>query len=264
MSEYSIVGLPGLYQNWLLAVLDPESVFKLDLENNFLCFSSRYKWIQKINVDFFTAQFSGTTVNTYVSDQNFVWFLYNFLEKTDGVGIHIDTLVTNLETKAAGTVAFDSMLKHFLESYNITLHSDLQYKNNAAIEYFYFLLLDKTSRLKTQSKFTDPKFVNIEYADFEDQDVLRKKLSHLEMFDTNHFNRMYDLLYKRNTRYLTSRRNFVNKIQSGNKEFDILETAYIGMLLTDHKPLDWFNPELRKHEINKRWFDICNLANNLL
>ena len=264
MSDQLILGLPGLYQNWLLAALDPESVFKLDLENNFLCLESRYKWIKKIDVDFFTEQFSGITVNTYVSDQNFVWFLYNFLEKTDGVGIHVDSLVSDLEAKATGTVAFNFMLKHFAESYNITSHTDPQYKVNAAIEYFYSLLLDTTSALKTQSKFTDPKFVNIEYADFGDQDILRKKLSHLEMFDADHFNQMYSLLYRRNTRYLRSRQNFVNKIQSGNSDFDILETAYIGKLLTDREPLDWFNPELRKHKINKRWSDICNIANNLL
>lgn len=264
MNQPSILGLPGLYQNWLLAALDPKSVFELNLENNFLCSLSRYKWIKKMKTDFSTASFPDTTVNTYVDDRNFVWFLYNFLEKTDGVGIYVDSLITDLETKAAGTMAFDFMLRHFSESYDLASHCDLQYKINAAIEYFYFLLLDKTSTLKAQSRFTDPKFVNIEYADFENPDELRKKLSNLELFDVRHFDQMYDLLYKRNTRYLTKRKQFIDKINSGNTDFDILETAYIGMLLTDGDTLDWFNPELRKHEIRQRWSDVCNQANNLL
>jgi hypothetical protein len=44
----------------------------------------------------------------------------------------------------------------------------------------------------------------------------------------------------------------------------VLELAYIGMLLTDQVPLDWFNPQLRENMIKDRWSDICNHADNLL
>lgn len=264
MNEPVILGLPGLYQNWLSAALDPKSEFSLDLEHNFLCKKSRYNWIKKIEIDFTTASFSGPTVNMYVNDQNFVWFLYNFLEKTDGVGISVDVLVDDLEFKAPGTYAFDSMLRHFFKSYNLDQLQDCQYRKNAAIEYFYFLLLNKNTVLKTQCGFTDPTFVNIEYSEFENADLLKSKFLKLEHFDVEHFDQMYQLLVQRNKRYLTIRQRFVNKILSNNRNFDILETAYIGTLLTIYDQLDWFNLEFREETINKRWADICIIANNLL
>lgn len=260
-----MLGLPGLYQNWLLATLDQHSDFKLQNENNFSCNQSRVKLAMKIQTDLSNITFlHSTVINTYVSDQNFVWFLYNFLEKTDGVNIRVDYLIEDLETKAPGTIAFDSILKHWSDSYNLAHHPDYQYRLNSAIEYFYFLLLDTQGNFKHLVGFTDPRFVNIEYANFENKKLLENKLSHLEIFDLNHFNRMYDLLHQRNIRYLTRRHNFVSKIQSNNKNFDILELAYIGMLITDQDPIDWFNTQLRESIINDRWSDICDHANNLL
>jgi hypothetical protein len=264
MNEFSIIGLPGLYQNWLRAALDPECDFSLDLDHNFLCKKSKYEWIKKIEVDFLTAKFSGTTVNTYVNDQNFVWFLYNFLEKTDGVGILVNCLIEDLESKSSGTVAFNFMFKHFSASYDINNHKDHQYRNNAIIEYFYFLLLDQHGVLKSQCRFTDASFINIEYADFENKNTLKNKLSNIKLFDVDHFDRMYMLLYQRNKRYLTLRQNFVNKIFQNNRNFDILETAYIGTILTNSQMLDWFNQDVRDQTINERWSDICVFANNLL
>lgn len=265
MNNYLILGLPGLYQNWLLATLDQTSNFELDSENNFLCNQSKISWVKKMETELADPVLSNSTVvNTYVSNQNFVWFLYNFLEKTDGVGIRVDHLVEDLNTKALGTIAFDFMLKHWSDSYDIENHPDNQYRTNSAIEYFYFLLLDTQSIFKHQVGLTDPGFVNIEYADFENKKLLETKLSHLEIFDQDHFDRMYNLLYQRNIRYLDKRQSFVSKIQSNNKNFDILEIAYIGMLLTDQDRLDWFNTQLRENMINDRWSDICNHANNLL
>ena len=264
MNTLLIVGLPGLYQNWLRAALDPESEFSLDLAHNFLCKKSRYSWTKKIEVDFTTASFPGTTVNMYVNDQNFVWFLYNFLEKTDGVGISVDSMVDDLESKAPGTYAFDTMLRHFFKSYDLDQHRDHQYRKNAAIEYFYFLLLNKHAVLKTQCRYIDPSFVNIEYSEFENPDLLKSKFLNLEHFDVAHFDRMYQLLAHRNKRYLSLRKRFIDKILSNSRNFDILETAYIGTLLTNHNRLDWFNNELREQEIDNRWSDICIVANNLL
>jgi len=265
MTNYVILGLPGLYQNWLLAALDQNSKFKLDSENNFFCSQSKIKWVTKIQTEPIDLMLlNSTVVNTYVSNENFVWFLYNFLEKTDGVGIRVDNLIEDLYTKAPGTIAFDSMLKHWSDSYSIDQHPDQQYRINSIIEYFYFLLLDAQSDFKYQVRYTDTKFVNVEYSDFENKNLLKSKLSHLEIFDLDHFNRMYDLLYQRNSRYLTRKQNFVSKIKSNNKQFDILELAYVGMLFTGQDPLDWFNVQLRNNMIKDRWSDICNHANNLL
>ena len=260
-----MLGLPGLYQNWLLAALDQHSIFELCVENNFSCTQSKINWIKKIPTKLTDPVLADSTViNTYVSNQNFVWFLYNFLEKTDGIGIRVDYLIEDLKNKAVDTIAFDTMLKHWVDSYDIHNHPDYEYRMNSIIEYFYFLLLDTQSIFKYQAGFTDPRFVNIEYSDFENKNLLENKFSHLEIFDLDHFNRMYDLLYQRNSQYLNRRQNFVNKIKSNNKQFDILEIAYIGMLITDQDPLDWFNSQLRENMINDRWLDICNHADNLL
>jgi hypothetical protein len=264
MTDYVLLGLPGLYQNWLLSALDTHSKFELDFENNFCCNQSRIHWIAKIDELLDPTLSDCTVINTYVSNENFVWFLYNFLEKTDGVGLQVDHLVEDLKNKAHGARAFDSMRKHWVDSYNIDNHPDPEYRTNSIIEYFYFLLLDTQNAFKHQVGFTDPRFVNIEYCDFEDKNLLENKLSHLEIFDQDHFNHMYDLLYHRNSQYLTRRQNFVNKIRSNNKQFDILEVAYIGMLITDQDPIDWFNSQLRENTINNRWLDICNHADNLL
>ena len=265
MTDYVMLGVPGLYQNWLLSALDVHSKFELNFENNFSCVKSRIQWIKKIPTDLTDPiLLDSTVINTYVSNQNFVWFLYNFLEKTDGIGIKVDNLLEDLKTKAVDTIAFDSMLKHWVDSYDIDNRPDYQYRTNSIIEYFYFLLLDTQSTFKRQVGFTDPGFVNIEYSDFENKNLLENKLSHLEIFDSDHFNHMYNLLYHRNNQYMTRRQNFVNKIKSNNKQFDVLEAAYIGMLLTDQDPLDWFNVQLRENMINNRWLDICNHADNLL
>ena len=260
-----MLGLPGLYQNWLLSALDQHSDFKLQHENNFSCNQSRVNWAKKIQIDLSNPTLlHSTIINTYVSNQNFVWFLYNFLEKTSGINIRVDYLIEDLEIKAPGTIAFDSMFKHWSDSYDIGHHPDYEYRVNSAIEYFYFLLLDTQNKFKYQVGFTDPRFVNIEYSDFENKNLLKNKLSHLEIFNPVHFDCMYDLLYQRNSQYLTRRQNFVSKIKSNNKQFNILEIAYIGMLLTDQYPIDWFNAQLRENMINDRWLDICNHANNLL
>jgi hypothetical protein len=76
-------------------------------------------------------------INSYVLDENFVWYLYNFLEKTDGVGILIDNLTSDLFSKAQGTVAFDGLLKHLVDNYQLSSDQDPAYLNNAVIENFY-------------------------------------------------------------------------------------------------------------------------------
>jgi hypothetical protein len=150
------------------------------------------------------------------------------------------------------------------KTYDLTDHRDYQYRKNAAIEYFYFLLLEQNTFFKTQSIFTDPSFLNVEYAEFENRDLLKSKFLKLEQFDIDHFDHMYGLLSQRNKRYLNLRQNFVQKILLNSRDFDILETAYIGTLITGNDQMDWFNPNFRDQKINEKWADICVFANNLL
>ena len=44
MSNIVLLGLPGLYQNWLMAAVDPASKVQLHGEQNFFCAQSRVKW----------------------------------------------------------------------------------------------------------------------------------------------------------------------------------------------------------------------------
>ena len=143
-----LLGLPGLYQNWMRATLDNTGSFQLSLNSNFISYSTTTQWERKldINIQDFKNQ-KTPVINLYVAPENFAWYLYNFLEKTDGVGILVDSLVSDLFTKAPGTMAFNSMLTHFVNSYNINSETDPVYCYNAAIEYFYFLLINHDSSL---------------------------------------------------------------------------------------------------------------------
>jgi len=42
-----LLGLPGLYQNWLMAAVDPTSKVQLHGDQNFFCSHSRVKWVIK-------------------------------------------------------------------------------------------------------------------------------------------------------------------------------------------------------------------------
>jgi hypothetical protein len=42
-----LLGMPGLYQNWVMAAVDPNSKFQLHGEQNFFCSKSKVKWLIK-------------------------------------------------------------------------------------------------------------------------------------------------------------------------------------------------------------------------
>jgi len=258
----SILGLPGLYQNWLLATLDPDSQFSTSQEANFETQNSAVIWHQKLETDIDSIDCNSVVVNTYVSYTNFVWYLYNFLEKTDSVNIKVELLVDNLQLRAPGTRAFDTLLTHFFNSYNLDSKLDSEYKNNAAIEYFYFLLLDQESKFKKTSALTDSAFINIEYLDFSNYNTLKQKLVSIDSFDSVHFDKMYQLLQQRNLYYLDRQNNFLKKLESNHKSFDILEQSYIGALLTWQSGIvyDWFNSDTRSQIITDQWNNICNIT----
>ena len=257
-----MLGLPGLYQNWLQAALDPNSQFSISHKINFYTYKSTVNWYKKLETDIDSVAQDSIVVNTYVADQNFVWYLYNFLEKTDAVNIKVESLVEDLKHKAAGTIAFDTLLAHFVESYNLNSYPDIEYQNNAAVEYFYFLLLNQDSKFKKIASLTDVRFVNIEYLDFSNYDILKQKLLPTGCIDLTHFDKMYQLLKQENLPYLNRRNNFLKKLKANDKNFDILEQSYIGALLTwqSSTVYDWFNPDVRAEAIANQWHKICNTA----
>ena len=256
-----LLGLPGLYQNWMQAALDSTSKVQFSVDSNFISYSKTVQLRQKleINIQDFKNQ-DTPVINTYVAPENFAWYLYNFLEKTDAIGISVNSLHKDLFIKAPGTVAFDSMLTHFANSYNLDTKTDPAYFYNAAIEYFYFLLIDRDAIFKSKSSVTDPDFINIEYAEFSDPQLLVNKLKHLPNFDRVWFYKMYSHLYSRNKKYLSRHQNFLSKLRNYNKNFDIIETAYIGFLVNQFQsgPLDWFNNDVRTSIITNQWAEICN------
>jgi hypothetical protein len=263
--DTTLLGLPGLYQNWLLSALDTTAISSHDGAHNFISHSHKIKWLLKMDTDLSTVPTLTRThkvINSYVTDENFVWYLYNFLEKTDGVGILIDNLISDLFSKAPGTIAFDGLLKHLVDSYQLTAEHDRTYMNNAAIENFYHLLINRDSQFKLKTSFVGSDCVNIEYRDFENIDTLISKLGSVNGFDEAHFRSKHQQLISRNTNYIHRQQNFINKLDSQEPKFDILETAYIGWLIWKLIPetLDWFNTDLRESKIKTHWSEICNLA----
>ena len=122
-----------------MSSLDPKSKF-VNNGSNFMCDSDNIRKLDKLEADLNNIPYQ-SVINTYVTNENFVWYLYNFLEKTENIGINVDQLVLNLITKGGGTPAYDFMLTHFINSYNIhTTNIDDEYCNNSAIEYFYFFI----------------------------------------------------------------------------------------------------------------------------
>lgn len=265
-SQIALLGLPGLYQNWLQSVLGAPAATILEGNHNFVTHTLSNTWFKKIDFDLsgipdLTSKYN-FVVNTYVTEQNFVWYLYNFLEKTDNVGIFVDNFVEDLFTKSRGTVAFDGLLNYLITSYQLNDKHDHQYIFNAAVENFYLLLIDQVSKFKTQSYYTNPSLINIEYRDFENFKLFDSKINQLPGYDRNHTEASYSQLVNRNTRFLTKQQTFISKLKSGNNEFDILELAYIGWLLWKLTPerLDWFNEKIRNESIQNHYNELCSLA----
>ena len=251
MNNVCILGMPGLYQNWLVSALDPASKCIESSNNNFLSKSKMLCWIDKsdANLKHILQQYP-IIINTYVKDENFVWYLYNFLEKTDGVGIKIDNLANDLFTKAPGTIAFSFMLDHFIDSCNITTETTIESINNSLVEYFYFLLLNKNSEFKIKSSRKESNAINLEFDTFSDCNILTNLLVQVPGFDAAHFQNMYNWLVARNHMYLHKKKRFKEKIVN-HQNLDLLELAYVGYLVSNHTNtmLDWYNVDTRNSAV---------------
>ena len=256
-----LLGLPGLYQNWLISAIDKNSTVKELSLHNFDTKSTLVEWLKKIDTNL-TNLPNLPIVNCYVNDKNFVWYLYNFLEKTDSIGIQVSNLQEDFFRLSQGTIAFDFMLNHFVTTYNITPETDISTINNMLIEYFYFLLINEQTNFKKQSSATVTGAINIEYNDFNNVDKLIKLLSPLQI-DIDHLTKRHQQLYLRNQRYIDKPNTFV--VNYNNMCLDILEIAYVGYLITKNTnvgTLDWYNTRVRDSFIETYNHQIIKWHNN--
>lgn len=70
MTNVCILGMPGLYQNWLMSALDPSSECIESSDSNFLSKPKTLRWVRKFdaNVEQVRKQYP-IVINTYVKDE---------------------------------------------------------------------------------------------------------------------------------------------------------------------------------------------------
>ena len=232
-----------------MSSLDPGCDYEIMHNNtNFEYAGKKFIWWKKTEIDFDDVQ-DEIVINLYVKPENFVWYLYNFLEKTDHVGIQIKHIHNHLFTRAPNTIAFDGMLKHFVESYGVNEQTDVETLKNCLIEYFY-LVLSNENEFKTKVAQTHPRFINIEYDDFSSYDLLVAKLKNVPGFDLAHFANMYTILEQTNYKYLNKKKQY--QLHTTPADLDILEIAYAGSTVAND--LDWFNDQVRENILNEKVF----------
>ena len=268
-----LLGLPGLYQNWLMTVLDPEAAYYCN-GSNFKYDSDDIKWLSKnyeyqSNPDFIRSMSDSTIINLYVDEKNFIWYLQNFIGKTDEIFLDLDNLLDELESKAPGTKAFDNFYHHFIDTYEIKSDTALDIKIDSLIEYLYLSLVLPDNRLKQISmlKFDLPNITNIEYEDFNDIHKLRSKLSLVSNLDLSSFDDKHQQLQDKNHLYLNQRKILSEAIirNTDITSFNILDQAKIGYfigMISKQSRLDWFNPLQRQDLYRIHRSDLAILVNS--
>lgn len=256
-----ILGLPGMYQNWLSAALDPESRFEQQ-GANFLTYHSRVPWQAKIETH--TPPAADCVINMCVGYHNLVWYLHNYLEKTDAIGIRTNYLVEDLQDRGADTKAFGPMLAHWYQSYNLANNLDHQHCANSLVEYFYYWLVQK-HHWQSMLCSRDSTAVNLEFMAFNSLDRLRQVLDPV-ISDAAWFDYMYMLLQSGNSRYLEQSEKFYTKLRlvQNLDNLTILEQSYLGSLLHScmdmgDTVLDWYNPEVRNRLWRRYQTDLVDL-----
>jgi len=254
-----LLGLPGLYQNWLMAAVDPTSKVQLHGDQNFFCSHSRVKWVIKPGlVDYPVASKDLTVINLMVNQNNFPWYMYNLYEKTYDIKIMINNFAEDIINKGDQFSIFEDTKNDLLNSYS-------KVTNDTVMHYFYRLFSTGDHYLHTATQESRDNYINIEFEDFNHPDVLIDKLRVIEGFDIDHFNSMYTTLVARNSKYLDLRKNFLNRLAQNNSTFDIIETAYIGKLasLLLKQDLDWSKPAVRNSILKYKIKEIHDLARAL-
>lgn len=259
MSNIVLLGLPGLYQNWLMAAVDPSSKVQLHGEQNFFCSQSRVKWLIKTGlVDYPVASDDLTVINLIVNENNFPWYMYNLYEKTYDIKIMIATFAKDIIEKGDKFSIFDHTKNDLLYQFTNLTDDNL-------IEYFYKLFRSNDHYLHTATREIRNNYINIEFDDFTQPDLLSNKLSRVPGFDSTHFYSLYKLLVDRNFKYLNKKKDFHSRLTNLCSDYDIVETAYIGKLasIVFNKELDWGNPIVRQTILKHKHQEISDLARKL-
>lgn len=259
MSNIVLLGLPGLYQNWLMAAVDPSSKVQLHGEQNFFCSQSRVKWLIKTGlVDYPVASDDLTVINLIVNENNFPWYMYNLYEKTYDIKIMIATFAKDIIEKGDKFSIFDHTKNDLLYQFTNLTDDNL-------IEYFYKLFRSNDHYLHTATREIRNNYINIEFDDFTQPDLLSNKLSRVPGFDSTHFYSLYKLLVDRNFKYLNKKKDFHSRLANLCSDYDIIETAYIGKLASTifNKELDWSNPVVRQTVLKHKHQEISDLARKL-
>lgn len=253
MTQNVIYGLPGMYQNWLSAALDPACEWRQQGQN-FLAYNSEFPWTAKIEI--VDPPPAKRVINMCVGYHNLVWYLHNYLEKTDDIGLRTNYLVEDLCALGPNTKAFGDLFAHWFNAYNIEQNPDKDYLANSLIEYFYHWLVQKHEwQQKLLWRHPDKHAINLEYSAFNSLDTLHRLLDGV-IKDQTHFDNMYVLLRDANGHYLDQSEKFYTKLKliKNINNFTILEQSYIGSLMHSTidmgtAVLDWFNPDVR----NRLW-----------
>jgi len=244
--DYQLFGLPGLYQNWLMAAVDKDSNLQTHGDRNFFCAKSKVNWLIKTDITEFPKDTTNLTVlNLYVDPQNMPWYMYNLFEKTYDIKVMVDNLVDDLLEKGHKFKVFEEFRTSLLK---------IEYRNiDDVIGLFYYYFQTQDHWLYKLLPYTQDNFINIEYNDFSHRDVLESKLEKFPGFDHDYFASAYHLLSSRNQRYLNRKQNFIKKFDT-DRNFDIIETAYIGTLysLVSNNEANWKDPRLRRAVLNSK------------
>lgn len=257
MSNIVLLGLPGLYQNWLMAAVDPNSKVQFHGDQNFFCAQSRVKWMIKPGLqEYPVASNQLTVINLCVNEQNFPWYLYNLFEKTYDIKIMVDSFVDDLLSKGDKFILFEEFK---------TLISTIDYTDlNAVVKFFYELFYEKTHYLYGVCQAADADYINIEFDDFNQLSILTMKLSMVPGFDPIHCETMYKSLFARNQRYLNRKNEFLGKLEN-NVPLDVIELGYVGSLAAQifDKKIDWGNLTVRESIMKYKIKEIRDLAKAL-
>ena len=239
-----------------MTTMDPNGEFRFHGDKNFIYTKTDVKWIVKTLTsvaDYPTPTPNLIVVNTYVKPSNLVWYLYQFFEKTFDINISIDHFAEDLIEKGNRWALFEKLRDDLVYQYpSIKYGTDT---TNQAMLYIYHNLLKEhntstsaAATVRRRALYCNDTYLNIEYSDFYNKEILASKLSSIPNFNETRFEEMYKILVARNTRFFTRYQSFIDKLSSPDSNFNVLELAYIGILAEQHfnKPIEWDNEPFRK------------------
>lgn len=253
-----LLGLPGLYQNWIRKVIDPtaksETVgtnFRTELQDPTIRWDGKFSLLRD-NPYYFEQHQDTFIINTLVNPENFPWYLYNFYGKTDEVFINLDDMVTDFLTKTKNTEAFGDFYKTVSTTYNINELSTEGDIENALVEAIYLNLRNSNNPFRNivALKCPNANSVNIEYDDFSSSKKIQSLLKEIPDITLAGFAENYALLKSLNDGYFNNKKTMLAKLakETSLDKFSVLEQAIIGYAISSIKDvkLDWYDKNNRR------------------